>query len=223
MNSMGFIFGALIAVLILFYAIGRLVDSKRSGMLEQYELIRKRFGFELKRFGSKWGWGIGEHYVLEGAYRGYPVRVYEHFHEGNGPKQYWTSMTFELLITGGLELIIEAGGTEEKARYQRIHSVQKTRDTLTELLGISMYQNDPNWTELIFEKDQIERVKRFFSKESLGAIRLSKGFLEYRESGILRESEMRIRYQDAILVLADLADAFSAHKNKDHWEALFEE
>ena len=223
MNSIGFIFGVFAGILILFYVIGRLVDAQRSGMLEQYEVMRKRFGFELRRFGSKWGWGIGEHYALEGRYRGYSVHVYEHFHESDRRKQRWTSMTFELLFTGGLELLAETPGTQEEARFERLHLVEKTDSALGKDLGVALCLNDPKWKPLDLEEAQLERMKRFFENASMGAIRLSKGFIEYREAGTLRESDMRIRFQDAILVLADISDALSAHPNKDNWEALFED
>ena len=223
MNSIGFIFGVFAGILILFYVIGRLMDAQRSGMLEQFEIMRKRFGFELRRFGSKWGWGIGEHYALEGRYRGYSVHVYEHFHASDKEKQHWTSITFELLFTGGLELLVETPGTQERARFEHLHSVQKTDAALGNDLSVTVYLNDPKWKALDLEEAQLERMKRFFGNASMGSIRLSKGFIEYREAGALRENEMRIRFQDAILVLADISDALSAHPNKDDWETLFED
>jgi|GEM_PF-592632 len=223
MNSIGLIFGLLIAALVLFYLIGWVLDAMRSGTFEQYEQLRKRFGFELRRFSSRWGWNIGERYVVDGRYRGYSVRVYEHFQTGEKGRQRWTSMTFELLFTGGLEWLIEAEGTQRQSRFETPEALFEKENAIEGAPEARVRLNDPGWKGLVLESESLERVNRFFAKTEIGSIRLSKGFLEYRESGVLRENEMRIRFQDAILILADLADGLSAYPNQNGWEALFED
>jgi len=48
------------------------------------------------------------------------------------------------------------------------------------------------------------RLEEFQGK---GSFRLSKGFFEYRESGRILEDATRIRFQSALMILAELGDS----------------
>ncbi len=188
----------------------RMFAGGRSAMLAQYSTLEKRFGFQRKTVGSLWGAGIGEHVSLSGDYRGYPVSLYDH-HRGRGSSRVeWTSLVVETLFSGELELRIEFSGTMNNASFRELPGGR----ILWEEGGAALVTNRKEAEEFLLSDPVLGRLRDFAEKELCGAFSLSKGFLEYRETGEMKSDAMRVRFQEALLLLADLADAVSIYVAK---------
>tara|TARA_B100000902_G_scaffold353706_1_gene365374 strand:- start:418 stop:621 length:204 start_codon:yes stop_codon:yes gene_type:complete len=62
---------------------------------------------------------------------------------------------------------------------------------------------------LLLNKSTCEQITQF---KGMGCFRLSKGFFEYRECGKIGDAAMRIRFQEALKIQADLGDRVSELK-----------
>jgi len=192
------IIGAVFAVLLLF--VPKWLERSKAAMLAQYEILEKRFRLKRKTYPSKWGKGIAERHSLSGEFRGYPISLYDHFRGGGKDKEIWTSLTLEMLFAGELEIVLEPHEGDAAARFP-------TGDSLSlvecELIGYSLYSDSELLAKKLFDLPTCERVSDI---EAVGSFRLSKGFFEYRESGLMLDETMRIRFQEALRLLADLGD-----------------
>ncbi len=188
----------------------RFVGQRQERVLGQYELLQKRFGFKLRTRKSRWGRGIDERFALEGDFHGYPVSIYSHFHKEDGRKMEWTSLVLELLSAGDLAFDIEFEGSAPLSGFGALQE----SESLSLASGVSFRVNRPNAGKLLGDKSRT-RLEVFSKKSCCGVFRLSKGFLEYREVGLMTGDEMRVRYQDALLLSAELADAVSVFVAKD--------
>lgn len=191
-------------------AVGLIVASRFIGrnsdrMLAQYGVLEKRFRLERRTFHSKWGKGIGERHRLDGAYRSYPVALYSHFHQEGRRKQEWTSLTMELLFAGEIEFDIVFDQSAPEARFP----MPIGQSELGLSGGVRIVSDDADLSKLVAEKPIQDRLARLGASSGVGVFRLSKGFLEYRESGLMLDDKTRERFQDALLISGDLADALS--------------
>ena len=190
--------GVVFALALLF--IPRILGRSQAAMLQQYEILERRFHLKRKTYKSAWGQGIGERTSLSGEFRGYPLSLYDHSHESDPQKRVWTTLAFEMLFAGELELVLNPTFDENEARYEPSESL------ITVEPGMDLYamsSNDPNKAGQFLNGPLIERLAAFSGK---GSFRLSKGFLEYREMGRMTDPTMRTRYQEAMLLLADMGD-----------------
>lgn len=179
-------------------------------MLAEYEVLEKRFGLERRVTRSKWGKGIGEHCSLSGSYRGYPVSLYSHYHGEGKERTIWTTLAFEAPFAGELEMRIEFPKTSEEARFSPIEDG-------TDVVwgdGAKLLCSDGDLFEILKTEAVADRLAVFAQKWGQGAVLLSKGFLEYRETGWMDREEQRLRFQQAFLLLGDLADAVSVYVTK---------
>ncbi len=184
----------------------RLTGRRQDRMLAQYEALEKRFRLERRTFRSKWGQGIGERHRLQGEYRGYEIALYSHFRKApNEEKQVWTSLTMELLFVDELELDIQLPKSQPAARFSGTVGEYQIRFDQE----LSVIANRALPSEAVFPEVVRERVQALARRPECGAFRLSKGFLEYRESGLMLEDATRIRFQEALLAMGELADALS--------------
>lgn len=196
---------AAFAVILLPKFIGRRQDR----MLEQYKVLEKRFGLELRTTHSKWGKGIGEHHSLSGSFRGYPISLYVHYHGERKERIHWTSLVFETPFVGPLELRAHFSGTEVNARFSEIESKGKWEET-----GYALSASDEKVLSFLAEDKIRDRLEMMSLRPGYGAISLSKGFLEYRECGYVESDEDRARFQTGLLLLADVADALSVYASR---------
>ena len=178
----------------------RLLGRRQAAMLEQYEILEKRFLLKRKVYPSKWGKGIGERYALSGDYGGYSVSLYDYFHQSESSKQVWTGLSFEMLFAGELELAIEPEVGDEAARFEALEPLEPAS---TPVGRFRFKSNAGDSLEGIADDALLERFERF---QGRGSFRLSKGFFEYRESGLMEDAETRIHFQEAIPLLARLGD-----------------
>jgi hypothetical protein len=58
-------------------------------------------------------------------------------------------------------------------------------------------------------------LERLSATGNGGYFRLSKGFFEYRETGRMETPEKRVRFQDALLAMAELADCLGTLLRKN--------
>ncbi|MDQ8202568.1 hypothetical protein [Pelagicoccus sp. SDUM812003] len=188
----------------------RFIGTKLDKTLVQYGILEKRFGLSQKVTRSVWGKGIGERHTLAGHYRGYDVSLYHHFHGKGKRRQEWTSLVFETLFAGGFELRIGFKDTSPQARFASLEN-GASRELPA---GVSLACNDDAFLEALARETVADRLASLSSAGIPGAILLSKGFLEYREAGQMVDEAMRLRFQQAFLVLAELADALSVHLAK---------
>lgn len=195
------VIGIFAAVLLLL--IPKLVGAKQSKMLSQYEMLEKRFGLDHRIAQSKWGKGIGEHHRLDGTYHGCTVSLYSHYKQLGKRRVVWTSLVFETLYAEEFEFDIELGNVPKGARYPRKDYVSVQEIYPRTLLLENRTEVD---SSLLVSEKALRRIGALAKRERAGAIRLAKGFLEYRESGELLSDEMRERFQDAFLLLGELAD-----------------
>lgn len=195
----------IIAVLLLLL-LPKLLGGKQERILSQYEILEKRFGLEHRFTKSKWGKGLGEHHRLDGNYHGYPVSFYSHYHQTGKRRQLWTSLVLETLFAGELEFDLELENVDREARYP-----EKDYPFATGVDGGVQFQANRSEAELkgLFSEAALRRIKELAKAEASGAFRLSKGFLEYRESGELLEDSKRERFQTAFLILGELADGIA--------------
>ncbi len=190
--------------------VARFVGPRQERALGQYELLKKRFGFKLRTRKSRWGKGINERFALEGDFHGYPISIHSHFHKEGGRKVEWTSLVLELLSAGELAFDVVFEGSAPRSRFETLQD----GESLPLAFGASFQVNRPNAEKLLGDKSKA-RLEAFSKKIDCGVFRLSKGFLEYREPGLMTSDEMRIRYQDALLLSAELADAVSVFVAKE--------
>lgn len=195
------IVGAVFAVLLLF--VPRLLGRSKEAMLAQYEILEKRFLLKLKTYPSKWGRGIGERYALSGDFHGYPVSLYDHYRGSGQSKETWTSLTLEMLFVGELEICLEPVNGDSTARFPRTDSLIQIG---SEKDDIAVYTDQEVIGKKLLNGPSSERIAQF---KGSGSFRLSKGFFEYRESGVMRDEAMRIHFQEALRLLADLGDRLS--------------
>ena len=184
---------------------GRFIGRSQDKVLAQYEVLEKRFGLQRRTIRSRWGRGLNERYTLEGKFRGYPVSLYSHYHDGKDRVE-WTTLAMETLFAEELDFDLEWASSQEKAKFAR-------KDDQLDLRaegGFELRGNDAGLVALIEEPLSL-KLDQLGSHATCGALRLSNGFLEYREVGFMTAEPMRIRFQEALLILADLADAISLY------------
>ena len=198
------IIGAVFAVLLLI--VPRLLGRSREAMLAQYEIMEKRFRLQRKIYPSKWGKGIGERYALSGDFHGYPISLYDHYRGSGQSKETWTSLALEMLFAGELEILLETVEGDRGARFARGDSLMRVDAGLE---NFEVYTNSNTIIELLLNKSTCEQITEF---KGVGCFRLSKGFFEYRECGQMGDAAMRIRFQEALKILADLGDRLSELK-----------
>lgn len=197
------IIGAICAIALLI--IPGLLSRSQGRMLSQYGILEKRFRFKRHAFTSKWGAGIGERHSLSGEYRGYAIAIYDHFKGKGSQKRVWTSLTLEATFAGERDFYVESSATEIEARFD---SGSGERESCGHAGDFEIWRlgedTDPGFSDCL----KSERLAAF---QGLGAFRLSKGFFEYREKGRLVDEAMRMRFQEALLILAEMADRVSEH------------
>ncbi len=200
---MPILIAGLVAAVILLL-LPRFLGRRQERVLSQYQVLEKRFGFTRRVSQSRWGKGIGERYSLHGESRGYPLSLYSHFLKKDKRRTDWTSLVFEVLFVEDLEFCIEFSGMQKAAAFSSgkdYASVEKREKvTLSATEDLSRVWND---------ESVAKRLQVIGSQATVGAIRLSKGFLEYREIGFMEGEAERLRFQEAILLLASLSDALS--------------
>lgn len=190
--------GVVFALILLF--VPRILGRSMGPMLEQYEILERRFHLKRKTYTSAWGQGIGERVSLPGEFRGYPLTLYDHSNESDAKKRIWTTLAFEMLYADELELVLNPSFTESDSRYSTDDSLAKI-DSSSRLYDL--FSNDEERAKRFLNGPVIERLSAFPGE---GAFRLSKGFFEYRELGRMKDASMRNRYQDAMLLLAEMGD-----------------
>lgn len=190
--------------------IPRFLGRRQDRMLQQYEVLRMRFGLERRVAHSKWGRGIAERYSLSGRYRGYPVSLYEHYHKTDDGRVDWTSLVFEILFVAEFEMRIKFENTQGLAVFPKLEGAGVALEESSFTLEVSQSRA----LDSLRASGLVERLERFGGRETGGAISLSKGFLEYREVGSMESETMRLRFQEALLLLADLADALSLYASR---------
>lgn len=198
------VIGIVAAVLLLL--IPKILGGKQDQMLKQYEVLEKRFGLQHRVSQSKWGKGIGEHHRLDGSYHGCPVSLYGHYNETGNKRVFWTSLVFETLFAGEFEFDISLGNVPREARYPKKDFISIQEIAKRTLLLSN--RPDAEIQSLVSDR-ALQRIGALANRERAGSIRLSKGFLEYRECGDLLSDEMRERFQDAFLVLGELSDGIA--------------
>lgn len=195
------IIGAICAVSLLI--VPGLLGRSKGKMLSQYGVLEKRFRLKRHAFTSKWGAGIGERHSLSGEYRGYSVAIYDHFKGKGSKKRVWTSLTLEATFAGEREYVVESSATDDEARFDidpgKKVSCGKAGDFQICCLG---EETDPGFSACL-------NSDRLMAFQGPGAFRLSKGFFEYRERGRLVDEAMRLRFQEGLLILAEMADRVS--------------
>ncbi len=193
------VIGLVFALILLF--LPHVLGRSQTAMLVQYEILERRFQLKRSAFSSKWGSGIGERFSLSGAYGGYPVSLYDHYHESKSGKTLWTSLSLEMLFAGELEILLEATDGDEQARFDRKAEFVKTESPIASYV---IYSDSQAIGDRLLNESLRSRLEEFQGK---GSFRLSKGFFEYRESGRILEDATRIRFQSALMILAELGDS----------------
>jgi len=197
------IIGAICAVALLI--VPGLLGRSKGKMLSQYGVLEKRFRLKRHAFASKWGAGIGERHSLSGEYRGYPVAIYDHFKGEGSNKRVWTSLTLEATFAGEREFIIESSATDDEARFD---IAPGERVSCGEAGDFKIWRSGEDTDPGFLGSLKSDRLAAF---RGSGAFRLSKGFFEYREKGRLVDEAMRLRFQEALLILAEMADRVSEY------------
>ena len=194
--------------LVVLYLVLRFYGRRDDRMLEQYEILEKRFQLERKTYRNKWG---GEfHHNLKGNYRGYPISLYNHFHGRWPSKQEWTSLSMEVLFAGELQCVLNFSKGDDLARFDVSHGLD-AMDISASVDGLEIWSNQrepwEGWSERLLERFQ--KTMSALAGEKAGSFRLSKGFLEYRESGLITEAPKRQRFQEALLFMGEIIDHVS--------------
>ncbi len=187
-----------------FVVVSRLAGGTQERALKQYAILERRFYLKRQTFRSKWGKGIGERCRLQGDYHGYPIAIYSHFHGSGSGKQEWTSLTMELLFAGDIEFDLAFSRSSSGARFEKLLPGEP-RDLAP---GIELVASCESMVEPVMGA-VLERLAQIAGKSELGVFRLAKGFLEYRESGLMLDDAFRIRFQEALLIMGELGDALS--------------
>ncbi len=187
----------------------RFFGRQQDRMLKQYHVLEKRFGLSRRVSQSRWGKGIGERFSLHGDSRGYPLSLYSHFVKKEKKRTDWTSLVFEALFAEGVEFSIEFKGTEFESKFEEVKSLTCQIDSET-FPGKSSEDLSKIWNDEAI----VKRFQFLSNQATSGAIRLNKGFLEYREVGVMKTEEQRLRFQEAILLLASLCDALSIYMSE---------
>lgn len=200
---MAILVAGLVAAVILLI-LPRLLGRRQERMLKQYAVLEKRFGLTRRVSPSRWGKGIAERFTLHGDSRGYPLSLYSHFVKKGKERTEWTSLVFEALFAGNVELCIEFTVTDLQARFEP----RENWSSRLEFAGVVVLASEDLGE--VWKNERVGKCLALMAKhDSLGAIRLSKGFLEYRESGQMEDEARRRRFQEAILLLANICDALS--------------
>lgn len=187
----------------------RFLGRQQERMLKQYHVLEKRFGLSRRVSQSRWGKGIGERFSLHGESRGYPLSLYSHFLKKEKERTDWTSLVFEALFAEGVEFSIDFKGTQLESKFERCDPLEFVHED--EMFTASSSED----LAAIWNDEAVARRAEFLSKQAtVGAIRLSKGFIEYREVGIMDSEEQRLRFQEAILLLAGICDALSLYMSE---------
>ena len=192
------VIGLVFALLLLF--LPHILGRSQTAMLIQYEILEKRFQLKRSVFSSKWGSGIGERFSLSGAYGGYPVSLYDHYHESKSGKTLWTSLSLEMLFAGELENVLEAVDGDEQARFDRKAEFVTGESPIE---SFAIYSDNQTIGDQLLNESLRRRLAEF---QGNGSFRLSKGFFEYRESGRILDEAARIRFQAALMILVELGD-----------------
>ncbi len=201
-----------LGVLIALYLVRRFLGDHQQEKSHQYSIFEKRFRLERRTFRSQWGKGMGSRFSLEGEFRGYPVRLYSHYQgEGRGKKT-WTSLTFETLFTGELAATINAKEGDPPARFKVPDGLLDADDPPNN--AYAFHSSDSGLWPSVWTSETDGRLSQLEATGKSGSICVSKGFLEYRESSEMDTEESRLRFQIAILLLADLADALSLYAKR---------
>ncbi len=113
-----------------------------------------------------------------------------------------------MLFAGERQIAIESENGEAAAKFPGDDSLA----LLVPSLGAYAIRSDDPSIEGVFQDESVSsRIERF---EGRGAFRLSKGFFEYRETGRMLDEAKRIRYQDALMILAAIGDRLSERLEK---------
>lgn len=192
------VIGLVFALALLF--VPRILGRSQAATLEQYEILERRFHLNRRTFSSAWGAGIGERATLEGEFRGYSLSLYDHSNDSDPLKRVWTTLAFEAPFAGEREIrlcprpAIDESWFPESGRLGEVE---------TELSGWILLASDALEAPQTLNEEVRDRLEAFPRE---GAFRLSKGFFEYREIGRMENADMRIRFQEALLILADWSD-----------------
>lgn len=184
----------------------RFLGRRQEKASKQYDVLEKRFGLTRRVTHSRWGKGIGERFSLDGQSRGYPLSLYDHFSKKENVRHEWTSLVFEALFAGEVEFCIEFPGTQEGSRFSS--GDWPINDAAQAGVDISASES---LGKIFLEEGTAKRLEFFAGQPVCGTIRLSKGFLEYRETGLMEDEKTRLRFQEAILLLADVCDSLSLY------------
>lgn len=193
-----------------FVVVSRLAGGTQDRALKQYAVLERRFYLQRQTFRSKWGKGIGERCRLQGDYHGYPIALYSHFHGTGSGKREWTCVTMELLFAGEIEFDIVFSSSDSQARFEKPLAGEH-RELAP---GIELVASCEAMVEPVLRAVH-ERLLQFAIKPELGVFRLSKGFLEYREAGLMIDDACRIRFQEALLIMGETGDALSVFVAKN--------
>ncbi len=191
--------------LVLLYLVRRFLGDHQQEKSRQYEIMEKRFRFDRRTFRSQWGKGMGSHFSLDGAYRGYPVRLYSHFAGEGKERRLWTSVTYEALFAGEREFRLNGVKGDECSRFGITDSLI-SEGALGEY---ELYSQGSGVGVAFWNDELLGRLEQLSAKGVGGSISLSKGFLEYRESGEMDTEEKRLHFQLVIVFLADVCDELS--------------
>lgn len=187
----------------------RFLGRSQERMLKQYLVLEKRFGLSRRVSQSRWGKGIGENCSLHGDSRGYPLSLYSHFVKKEKARRDWTSLVFEALFAENVYFCLEFSGTQSESRFEQNAFPQ----IFVERDGLAIWSSE-NLSKIWADEGVVRRMEFLSKQTSCGSIRLSKGFLEYREEGMMEEEEQRLRFQEAILLLASICDALSLYMSE---------
>jgi len=163
-------------------------------MLREYETLERRYGLRRVALRSQWGGGVGERYRLEGSFRGYALKLYDHY-RGRWPRRkVWTSLTLEAPFAGELELALQRAANDD---FGWPEDWKRRGWSLEERLDL--WCSDESFGEASWPDSLLERLWRLAADSQMGQIRIAKGFIEYRERGLLADATCRRRFQAAML------------------------
>lgn len=192
-----------------------LVGRRKRRLQANLELLQKRFGLEAKVYARPMLPGFGERRTLSGEFRGYSVALYDHYLGRGRRRRRWTSLTLEALFAEDLELRLEPREGDESARFEPADSLAPAKLGDPELDGLwRAWCSDPAFAAGVWTESLDNHLKELGRSGEAGSLRLSKGFLEYRESEYIDSQSKRLRFQTAFLVLAELADVVSIYATR---------
>ncbi len=199
-----------VTILFVFYLGLKAYSRRYDKMLKQYEVLEKRFQLKRKSYRNKWGSEFRHN--LSGNYKGYSLSLYNHYHGKWNAKQEWTSLSLEVLFAGEACLVIIPLVGDVLAKFAI--PKEASRIDFSERSSLSNFEVWSN-QEALFEKWPDSLSQRFeksliaLDGSNAGCFQLSKGFLEYRESGLMVDDEKRARFQEALLLMGEFADHVS--------------